>query len=90
MKKEPDEIDFEILRNLIRLCPGKKDRARMREVYRPLLKERCDSFLWNRMTILAEEGFLRLERTTGRRTMVQPTQKARKLLEHNGPKEVDA
>lgn len=91
MKKEPDEIDFEILKCAVKLCPGKNDGARMREVYRPLLKERCDSFLWQRVTILAQEGYLKLERKAGRHVVVRPTQKARSILEHNnGPKEDDA
>lgn len=90
MKKEPDEIDFDILRNVVRLCPGGKDSVRMREAYRPLLGERCDSFLWHRVMILAKEGLLKIERVAGRKVMLRPTTKARRLIENNGPKEADA
>ena len=89
MKKEPDEVDFDILKNVIRLCPGGKGAVRMREAYRPLLAERCDSFLWHRVMILAEEGFLKVDRVAGRKVMLRPTAKARKLIENNHLKEDD-
>ena len=86
MKKEPDEIDFEILKNAVRLCTKNKG-VRLREVYRPLLQERCDSFLWKRVMILTEESFLKIDRSSPGKVFVTPSAKARKIVEHNnGPK----
>jgi len=88
MKKELDDIDFDILKNAVRLSPAACNKgARMREVYRPFLDKHCDSFLWQRIIVLADESYLNLERLPGRHVIVRPTKKTYKLMEHNGPKE---
>lgn len=82
MRKEPDEIEYEIIKAVVE-NPG----CRMRDCYRHLIgKPYKETFLWSRVQLLVEEKYLERREIGLGRVRIYPTRKAKALIsgENNG------
>lgn len=86
MRKEPDEIEFEIIKFVV-ANPG----LTARNCYKHLIgKPRKETFLWTHLQELIAEGYLEKKSIGRGRFGVFPTNKAIKLVRGNGLQNGDA